>query len=225
MVGPRGYDQRRQAEAAGFAIDEVIADQGVSGISTHSRIGSKDGGCSICSAPGIRWLCAGSTASGVTTADDNSDVCDTIREFMRRGGRVQTVINGLVFDRGTKDPMQQAVRDTLIGFMAALSQAQAEATKESQRAGTQGPRRPTLIIAAGIRLTRGTSSITFSRCWARRRIRRPSPKPSGCRGRPCSGSRRIRPRHTGSRCFGATIRQQRVVRPGPAPHRGTHQQA
>ena len=31
--------------------------------------------------------------------------------------------------------MAKAVRDTLIGFMAALSQAQAEASKEAQRAG------------------------------------------------------------------------------------------
>jgi putative DNA-invertase from lambdoid prophage Rac len=31
--------------------------------------------------------------------------------------------------------MQQAVRDALIGFMAATSQAQAEATKAAQRAG------------------------------------------------------------------------------------------
>ena len=31
--------------------------------------------------------------------------------------------------------MQQAVRDALIGFMAASAQAQAEATKEAQRAG------------------------------------------------------------------------------------------
>src|SRR3979490_2071749 len=31
--------------------------------------------------------------------------------------------------------MQRAVRDALIGFMAATAQAQAEATKEAQRAG------------------------------------------------------------------------------------------
>jgi putative DNA-invertase from lambdoid prophage Rac len=62
-------------------------------------------------------------------------VCDNIREFMRRGVVVKTVINGLTFDGATKDPMQQAVRDALIGFMAALSQAQAEATKEAQKAG------------------------------------------------------------------------------------------
>jgi putative DNA-invertase from lambdoid prophage Rac len=33
--------------------------------------------------------------------------------------------------------MQQAVRGALIGFMTALSQAQAEATKEAQRAGIE----------------------------------------------------------------------------------------
>ena len=63
------------------------------------------------------------------------DVTDTIRQFMRRGIIIKTVINALVFDGATKDPMQQAVRDALIGFMAASAQAQAEATKEAQRAG------------------------------------------------------------------------------------------
>jgi DNA invertase Pin-like site-specific DNA recombinase len=37
--------------------------------------------------------------------------------------------------RPTTDPMQQAVRDALIAFMAAMAQAQAEATKSAQRAG------------------------------------------------------------------------------------------
>ncbi len=64
-----------------------------------------------------------------------ADVTDTIREFMRRGVVIRTVINRLTFDGATSDPMQAAVRDALIGFMAALSQAQAEATKEAQRAG------------------------------------------------------------------------------------------
>ena len=48
-----------------------------------------------------------------------ADVCDTIREFLRRG----VVINGLTFDGATTDPMQQAVRDALIAFMAATAQA------------------------------------------------------------------------------------------------------
>ena len=64
-----------------------------------------------------------------------ADVTDTIREFIRRGVIVRTVINGLIFDGATKDAMQQAVRDLLIAFMAATAQAQAETTKEAQKAG------------------------------------------------------------------------------------------
>jgi len=64
-----------------------------------------------------------------------TDVVDTIREFMRRGAIIKTVINGMTFDGSTSDPMQQAVRDALIAFMAATAQAQAEATKSAQRAG------------------------------------------------------------------------------------------
>jgi putative DNA-invertase from lambdoid prophage Rac len=45
------------------------------------------------------------------------------------------VINGITFDGATKDAMQCAIRDALIAFMAATAQAQAEATKEAQRAG------------------------------------------------------------------------------------------
>jgi len=60
-----------------------------------------------------------------------------IREFIRRGVIVRTVINGLTFDGATRDPMQIAVRDALIGFIAATAQAQAEATKEAQRAGIE----------------------------------------------------------------------------------------
>jgi putative DNA-invertase from lambdoid prophage Rac len=48
---------------------------------------------------------------------------------------IRTVINNFTFDGATKDPMQQAVRDALIRFMAATAQAQAEATKAAQRAG------------------------------------------------------------------------------------------
>ena len=50
------------------------------------------------------------------------DVCDTIREFMRRGVVIRTVIKGFTFDGATKKPMQQAVRDALIAFTAATAQ-------------------------------------------------------------------------------------------------------
>jgi DNA invertase Pin-like site-specific DNA recombinase len=65
------------------------------------------------------------------------DVCETIREFMRRGVVIKTVINRMTFDGATKDPVQKAVRDALIAFMAATAQAQAEATKAAQRAGIE----------------------------------------------------------------------------------------
>jgi DNA invertase Pin-like site-specific DNA recombinase len=66
-----------------------------------------------------------------------SDVRDTIQEFMRRGVVVRTVINGLTFDGSARDPMQQAVRDALIGFLAATAQSNAEAIKEAQRGGIE----------------------------------------------------------------------------------------
>lgn len=123
--------QRTQAEAAGFRLDDVVADDGVSGVST--RLAERPEGRRL-----FDMLRAGDTlvVRWVDRLGRNyTDVCDTIREFMRRGVVIRTVINGLTFDGVTKDPMQQAVRDALIGFMAAMAQAQAEATKEAQRAG------------------------------------------------------------------------------------------
>ena len=43
------------------------------------------------------------------------DVVDTIQRFMKKGVIIRTVINGFTFDGSTKDPMQKAVRDALIG--------------------------------------------------------------------------------------------------------------
>ena len=47
------------------------------------------------------------------------------------------MFNNLTFEETTKEPMQQAVRDALIAFMAATAQVQAEATKAAQRAGIE----------------------------------------------------------------------------------------
>jgi putative DNA-invertase from lambdoid prophage Rac len=66
-----------------------------------------------------------------------ADVSHTIREFMRRSVVIRTVVNNMTFDGATHDPMQAAVRDALIAFMAATAQAQAEATKAAQRAGIE----------------------------------------------------------------------------------------
>jgi putative DNA-invertase from lambdoid prophage Rac len=125
--------QLEQATAAGFEIDDVVSDHGVSGISTNlkDRPGGKrlydllrKGDVLV-----VRWV--------DRLGRNYVDVSDTIREFMRKGVVIRTVINGLTFDGATKDAMQQAVRDALIGFMAAIAQAQAEANKEAQRAGIE----------------------------------------------------------------------------------------
>ena len=123
--------QRTGAEAAGFKIDRVVADHGVSGIST--RLSERPEGKRLFDILRsgdtlvVRWI--------DRLGRNYGDVCDTIREFMRRGVVIRTVINGLTFDGATKDPMQQAVRDALIAFMAATAQANAEAIKEAQRGG------------------------------------------------------------------------------------------
>ena len=125
--------QVTQARAARFAIDEVVSDNGVSGVST--RLAERDQGKRLFDLLRrgdvlvVRWV--------DRLGRNYADVTEVIREFMKRGIVIRTVINGLVFDGATKDPMQMAVRDALISFMAALSQAQAEATKEAQRAGIE----------------------------------------------------------------------------------------
>jgi len=122
--------QLAHAKSAGFAIDEVVADNGVSGL--HTRLVERPEGRRLFDKLRagdvlvVRWV--------DRLGRNYEDVCDAIREFMRRGVVIKTVINGFTFDGATKDPMQQAVRDALIGFMAATAQAQAEATKAAQRA-------------------------------------------------------------------------------------------
>ncbi|WP_288992836.1 hypothetical protein, partial [uncultured Marinobacter sp.] len=48
---------------------------------------------------------------------------------------VKTVITETTFDGATNDPMQMAMRDAMISFMAANAQAQAEAMKLAAKAG------------------------------------------------------------------------------------------
>lgn len=123
--------QRTQAEAAGFVFDEVVVDEGISGVST--RLIERPQGKRL-----FDLLRSGDTlvVRWVDRLGRNyEDVSDTLREFMRRGVVVRTIINCMTFDGAVTDPVGKAVRDSLIAFMAALSQAQAEATKEAQAAG------------------------------------------------------------------------------------------
>ena len=125
--------QLTQAREAGFSIedDHVIADHGVSGIAT--RLSEREQGKRL-----FDLLRRGDTlvVRWVDRLGRNyDDVVETIQRFIKKGVIIRTVINGFTFDGSTKDPMQKAVRDALIGFMAAMAQAQAEGTKDAQRAG------------------------------------------------------------------------------------------
>lgn len=125
--------QAAHARQAGFKIDQVIADSGVSGVSTKLRERPegkrlfdmlRNGDVLV-----VRWV--------DRLGRNYRDVCDTIQEFLAKGITIRTVINNMTFDGTTTDPIQQAVRDALIAFMAATAQAQAEATKEAQKAGIE----------------------------------------------------------------------------------------
>ncbi len=92
--------QKTQAEAAGFTIDEVLTDEGVSGVST--RLADRPQGRRLFDKLRhgdtlvVRWV--------DRLGRNYEDVTDTIREFMRRGVVVKTVINKMVFDGATTTP-------------------------------------------------------------------------------------------------------------------------
>src|SRR6056297_277575 len=125
--------QAKQAEAAGFSIDCVIADEGVSGVSVPlkerpegKRLFDKlrDGDTLV-----VRWV--------DRLGRNYDDVKKTIEDFMAMGVTIKTVINGMTFDAKPRDPMLKAVRDALLSFMAALGEAQAEASAQARKAGIE----------------------------------------------------------------------------------------
>lgn len=123
--------QVTQAEAAGFKIDEVVADHGVSGV--KHRLQDRPEGRRLYDKLRsgdtllLRWL--------DRLGRNYEDVTDSVRHFIRKGVIIRTVINDMTFDGSTTDPVQQAVRDAMIAFLAATAEAQSEATKIAQRAG------------------------------------------------------------------------------------------
>ncbi|MDD2872273.1 MAG: recombinase family protein [Azoarcus sp.] len=126
--------QRTHAEKAlGIEFDQVIADHGVSGITVKLKDRPEGKRLFDVLRKGdtlvVRWV--------DRLGRNYADVTDCIRELLRRGVTIKTVINGMVFEGSPKDAMQEAVRDALIAFMAATAQAQAEATKEAQKAGIE----------------------------------------------------------------------------------------
>lgn len=125
--------QVSQAAKAGFKIDEVIADHGVSGV--KHKLGDRPEGRRLYDKLRagdtlvLRWL--------DRLGRDYRDVTDAVRHFIRMGVTIRTVINDMTFDGATDDPVQQAVRDAMIAFLAATAEAQAEATRHAQQAGIE----------------------------------------------------------------------------------------
>jgi DNA invertase Pin-like site-specific DNA recombinase len=125
--------QRQQAEHAGFVIDQVIEDAGVSGVQTSlaERPNGKrlfdilrDGDTLV-----VRWV--------DRLGRNYDDIQTNIREFINRGVTIKTVINNMVFDANPTDAMAKAVRDAMLSFMSAMAEAQTMAMKEAQAAGIE----------------------------------------------------------------------------------------
>ena len=92
--------QRSQAEAAGYVLDEVVVDHGISGVRTALRERPEGRRLFDMLRQGdtlvVRWV--------DRLGRNYADVTDTIRQFIRRGVIVRTVINGLTFDGATREP-------------------------------------------------------------------------------------------------------------------------
>ncbi|NDR56162.1 recombinase family protein [Aliiruegeria sabulilitoris] len=129
--------QKEQAEKAGFALDEVIDDKGVSGVST--KLKDREGGKRLFDILRngdvlvVRWL--------DRLGRNYEDVTETVREFLKSGVTVKTIIGGMTFDAHPRSDMQKAVQDALLAFMAAQASAQVQAQKEAQRAGIEHHKR------------------------------------------------------------------------------------
>ena len=123
--------QLSQAKQAGFTFDDVIEDEGVSGVSTPlaERPNGKrlfdllrDGDTLV-----VRWV--------DRLGRNYDDIQKNIRLFLDRGVTIRTVINGMIFDAKPPDAMAKAIRDAMLSFMSAMAEAQALAMKEAQSAG------------------------------------------------------------------------------------------
>ena len=137
--------QRTQAHQNGFKPDLVLADHGVSGVSTCLRDRPegrrlfdilREGDILV-----VRWV--------DRLGRNYQDVTDAVREFIRRGIRIETVINRMTFDGTTTDPIKQAVRDSLIAFMAATAQAKRRSLRKLRKQGSRMLRRMTMAQSIG----------------------------------------------------------------------------
>jgi putative DNA-invertase from lambdoid prophage Rac len=117
--------KRTHCRSSRFKIDEVIADHGVSGVTT--KLADRPDGRRLLDKmrAGDQVICRWVDRLG----KNYDDATSTIRHLMVEGVIVKTVLNATVFDGSTTDPIQKAVRDA-IAFMAATCSAM-EADSES----------------------------------------------------------------------------------------------
>ncbi|MEO9607785.1 MULTISPECIES: recombinase family protein [Alphaproteobacteria] len=130
--------QLAQARSAGFDIadDHVITDHGVSGVKV--KLAERDQGKRL-----FDILQAGDTLV-VRWIDrlgrSYDDVKAAIETFNRKGVRVRTVINNMSFQSDYDlegDDTGKAVRNALLGFMAAMASADTKAKQEARLAGVK----------------------------------------------------------------------------------------
>lgn len=137
-AGQNSDHQREQARTAGYKIkdDHVITDHGVSGVTT--RLQDRDQGRRL-----YDLLHAGDTlvVRWIDRLGRNyDDVKEAIETFNKKGVTVRTLIKNMNFESDYAlegDDTGKAVRNALLGFMAAMASADTKAKKEAREAGIQ----------------------------------------------------------------------------------------
>lgn len=122
-----------QAKAAGYEFNQVLSDEGVSGVST--KLQERPEGRRL-----FDLLRSGDTLV-VRWVDrlgrDYDDITANLRALLSAGVIIKTLTNNMVFDGTVTEPLQKAVRDAQIAMLAAIAQADIEAKKEAQLYGIQ----------------------------------------------------------------------------------------
>lgn len=121
------------ADAAAHGIDprDVFVDEGVSGYHVapmdrpqwqHVERDLRHGGVLI-----VRWL------DRISRRYD--ELHETMQRLMKAGVRVECTLNGQSFDGTTADPIQKAMRDAVLAFMAAQGESDYKNRREMQTRG------------------------------------------------------------------------------------------
>ena len=123
--------QTDQAIKAGFTLDDVIEDEGISGVQV--LLADRDNGKRLFDILRegdvllVRWV--------DRLGRNYDDIQKNIRLFLDRGVTIKTIINSMTFEAKPKDAMSKAIRDAMLSFMSAMAEAQTIAMKEAQSAG------------------------------------------------------------------------------------------